>query len=381
MDKNSKVVPLQLHPMGLIEAFTRLGADPDELLAGTDISRGQLERGSGYISYAQQARLVRNGIHACDRPGLGLLAGLEFGWCFFGPVGYVAHCSPSLRDAGEAFRRYLAISQPYYALVPRTARPTTVLETSDWFVDNIVTLPGLDDMPEIREFELEFRLATYLRAVDLCGNKRVEDPSVHVRLGYPEPDHGHIYSALPCTSITFDCPSTQIAMHRDFLLAPWRPYRRAAFEQVVARCEEILRNSRLRGSYTDRVRAHVYEAFNRTVTLEEVAERLSVTPRALGRRLADEGTTFRTVVHEVRMKLTLEHLRCSRMSVDEIAEVMGFSCGSSLRRAVKRWSGSTAGEIRAESASVRRQAPPVPCTARGAPDPATSAGSVQRNSG
>lgn len=347
MDKHLKVVPLQLHPLGFIEVFTRLGANPDALLDGTGINRGQLERAGSRISYAQQTRLVQNGIRACGRPGIGLLVGMELGWCFFGPLGYVVECSPSLHEAGIAFRRFQAIAQPYYALVPGTVRQTGVLETSDWYVDSIVPLPANKVSHEIVRFELEFRLATYLRICDLCGDKSVDDPSVHVRLGYPEPTYSALYNSLPCASITFGCAATQVAMHRDFLCNPWREYRRPAFCQLVERCEEVLRRDNLAQPYSEMVRAHINEAFNRTVTLEEIAERLCVTPRTLGRRLAYEGTTFRAILHHVRMEMTMEYLRLSQLSVEEIAELMGFSCASSLRRAVKRWSGWTAGEIRA----------------------------------
>jgi AraC-like DNA-binding protein len=348
MNRDTRVVPLQLHPMGFIEAFTRLGADLDVLLDGTGINRGQLERGCGHISYAQQAQLLANGIRACDQPGLGLLVGMEFGWCFHGPVGYVVDCSPSLRDAGEAFRRYMTIPQPYYVLVPGTRRPTGIMETRDWYAHTLSTFGSRRGDDALALFETELRLAMCLRLWDLCGNKKVSDPSVHVRLGYREPAHGHLYERLPCDSVTFGCARTQVAVHRDFLLTPWRPWRRPAFDRLLSSCEATLRQTGPHSSYTETVRTHISEAFNRPVHLEEIAARLGMTPRALGRRLADEGSTFRGILHEVRMAVTLEHLRWSRLDVEEIAELMGFSCASSLRRAVKRWSGRTAGEMRSE---------------------------------
>jgi len=81
-----------------------------------------------------------------------------------------------------------------------------------------------------------------------------------------------------------------------------------------------------------------------------------MTPRRLTRQLALEKTSFRTLMHEVRMELTSHHLRASRLSVDEIAELMGFSSASSLRRAIRNWTGEAAGSVRAGSSLEQRVA-------------------------
>ena len=76
MDPNAKVIPVHLYPMGFIEGFTRFGAPLDALLRGTGIDRRMLDSGNGRISYAQQGRLIRNGVALCQTPGLGLLIGV-----------------------------------------------------------------------------------------------------------------------------------------------------------------------------------------------------------------------------------------------------------------------------------------------------------------
>lgn len=70
-------------------------------------------------------------------------------------------------------------------------------------------------------------------------------------------------------------------------------------------------------------------------SVEEAAHAFRMTPRAFARRLAMEGTTFRKIVHQVKIEFTLHQLRLSRLTVEEIAELTGFSCASSMRRAIK----------------------------------------------
>src|SRR5688572_1037078 len=122
MDVNAKVIPFHLQPLGFIEAFTTFGADLNALLAGAGIPPHVLKTPREKISYAQQTALIQTGVELCRKPGLGLLVGAHFDWLFFGTVGAVIHCSPTLREAGEAFRRYLMIAQPWYAQCER--KPT-----------------------------------------------------------------------------------------------------------------------------------------------------------------------------------------------------------------------------------------------------------------
>ena len=71
-------------------------------------------------------------------------------------------------------------------------------------------------------------------------------------------------------------------------------------------------------------------------TLGRVARRLGVSARTLQRRLHECGTSFRGVVDEVR-SAEAARLRERGERVGTIAELLGFSEESALRRAFRRW--------------------------------------------
>ncbi len=353
VDIHAKVIPLRMHPLGFIEAFAQLGASVDDLLRGTGIARHHLEYPAAKISYWQQRLLIRNGVKLCRRPGLGLLVGQLFDISFYGTAGYVVHCSPTLREAAEVFRRYMKIAQPYYALSMR--KPDTYVEENRQLVYPLVCFPtGGECAPALVEFELDYRLASTLRFWDVCGNKQVEDPAVHVTLSGPPPAHAQMYRDLPCTDVRFNGPRSQISAHVDFCLKPFREHRKHAFDAIARRCEEELRGAPVATTCTAECRWHLIENFEKPLTLERIAEMMHMTPRRLTRQLALEKTSFRTLVHEVRMELTSYHLRASKLSVDEISELMGFSSPSSLRRAIRNWSGQAAGSVRSASDPLAR---------------------------
>ena len=352
MDIHAKVIPLRLHPLGFIEAFTQLGANIDELLHDTGIARHHLQYPAAKISYFQQRVLIKNGVELCRRPGLGLEVGRLFDVSFYGTAGYVVHCSPSLREAAELARRYLKIAQPYYAMKAR--KPDIFVDENARLVYPLETFPTADaTSAALVEFERDYRLASTLYFWDACGNKSVADPSVHVTLAGPEPAHAAMYRALPCSDIRFNGARSQVSAHVDFCLKPFREHRRHAFEMILRRCEEELRGAPIASTCTAEVRWHLIENFEKPLTLERVAEMMHMTPRRLTRQLALEKTSFRVLLHEVRMELTSYHLRASKLSVDEISELMGFSSASSLRRAIRNWTGEAAGSVRAAAMVAR----------------------------
>ncbi|MEY4429595.1 MAG: hypothetical protein RLZZ182_2284 [Pseudomonadota bacterium] len=74
-------------------------------------------------------------------------------------------------------------------------------------------------------------------------------------------------------------------------------------------------------------------------SLEDLAHSLQMTPRSLQRRLAELGTSFRDLIHEVRHQLALEYLRQPHHSISDIAYLLGFAEVSAFTRAFRRWTG------------------------------------------
>ena len=106
-----------------------------------------------------------------------------------------------------------------------------------------------------------------------------------------------------------------------------------------------------------RVRDLVTTALSEGVPLlSDVASRLAMSGRTLQRRLAEQGTSFQSLVDDSRRDLAMRLLRETDFSLIEVAFMTGFSEQSALTRAFKRWVGRTPGAFRADSESRRRRA-------------------------
>jgi AraC-like DNA-binding protein len=106
------------------------------------------------------------------------------------------------------------------------------------------------------------------------------------------------------------------------------------------------------GSDDDEVMTRVRRAIEELLPLDrcsadEVGKRVGVSDRTLRRRLADAGTTFSDLVTSTRRTLAERHLGDERLSVQEVATMVGFSDQRAFARAFRRWTGSAPLEYRA----------------------------------
>ena len=91
-------------------------------------------------------------------------------------------------------------------------------------------------------------------------------------------------------------------------------------------------------------------------TLERVAASLGMSERVLRRRLTARGTSFRALADEVISPLARRYLHDSTLSLDDVAERLGYSEPASFVRAFRRWTGTTPDAYRSAASCLRRRA-------------------------
>jgi AraC-like DNA-binding protein len=77
-----------------------------------------------------------------------------------------------------------------------------------------------------------------------------------------------------------------------------------------------------------------------------VAQQLGMSERSFRRRLGEEGTTFSEILDRVRNSLALRYLEDQRISLQQIAWLLGYSELAGFNHAFKRWFGTSPRQAR-----------------------------------
>lgn len=102
-------------------------------------------------------------------------------------------------------------------------------------------------------------------------------------------------------------------------------------------------------TFTARVQKKLFQLIpSGQFSLENVAEEFGISARTVQRNLAVENIKFNQVVKNVQKIMTLNYLESKKLSIDEIAYLVGYTETSSFYRAFKGWTGKTVLQYRKE---------------------------------
>jgi AraC-like DNA-binding protein len=100
-------------------------------------------------------------------------------------------------------------------------------------------------------------------------------------------------------------------------------------------------------SIASRVRHLIGRDFSRPFpSYERVADMLHMSSTTLRRRLAQEGTSYQQLKDRARRDAAISYLSDERLSINSVADLMGFVDPSSFNRTFKRWTGVPPGVYR-----------------------------------
>ena len=323
------------------------------LLADAGLRAADVERPHGELTGEQELRLERAFVeHTRDRPGLWLETGSRYRLLSYGPFGLVVLNARSVSRAVELATGFheLAFTLIGYSL----------LRGADGAVR------GMDaDLSAVPD-----ELRTFMVVRDLAAVRRLLDDTIHgtfpireIRASVPAPRDLLPHVRRLGAPVHFGSSRTQVVFE-----PRWRemkmPYGNPLLEETYERqCRELMASLSTRSTELEQVVDLLVRCRSRWPTFEEVAGRIGVSSRTLRRRLAEKGESYRALVDSVRRKQAGELLEDTALSVERIADALGYAEPASFTHAFRRWSGCSPREFR-RRANADRRAHPV-ATRRG----------------
>ncbi|GAA5008384.1 AraC family transcriptional regulator [Acinetobacter puyangensis] len=169
-----------------------------------------------------------------------------------------------------------------------------------------------------------------------------------VHFGYGRPNHADEYDALFFAPVMqFNANRTEITFAADYLDLPIRQTEETLEEFLKTAPAQLLVKFKNTNSLTNRIRDVLKSQIGEEMpTLNDVAAMLYLSPQTLRRRLAAEGKSYQGVKDSLRRDAAIHLLLRPELTLEDVAQQVGFSETSTFHRAFKKWTGVTPGLYR-----------------------------------
>ena len=309
----------------------RQGIEENTLLLAAGIPSHELGAERWPIDHI--TRLWRAAARLTQDPGFGLKVGRQVSPTSFNVVGFIVQSAATLRQA-------LGVVQKYQSLISDGGRFQLLPGPhSSWLVYH----PRQGDLA-FSPHQLEAVLATVVSAshwimrrplppLQVCFSHEMLGPPAGYREAFGCPVvFGQAFSGLLLDNAVLDEPlpqaNPQLAhLHEQYARAQLSALSAQATRASDHRLDEVVRQW---------VVAHLPQPRR-----ADMARALGLGERTLGRRLQALGTSFDTLVDEVRRERALHLVKHTDTPMRDVAQALGFAELSPFYRAYARWTGST----------------------------------------
>lgn len=303
------------------------GISEHKLFEGTGLMQRDLRNQATMLRYEQILKIMDNALTHYPEPGLGLITGSKEKISTWGLLGFAMMSQRTLGDA-------LRVANRYYYTSPALIDVEVLLEQNPCCIRAYAPFPIGKCMPMAIE-----ELGTCIQAVfTLMLGKPFRFSKIQV--SYTDPDYVSIYQNYFDCPIQFNTPANKFYFDPEYLSAELvnaDPISAGMSEQL---CKESMERQGSDHDLISDVRRILTRTPSRFPSMECVAEELQISPRSLRRGLSEKNCSFQGLLDDVRSTLAIDYLQTSKIPLDDIASLVGFTEYNNFRKAFKRWTGN-----------------------------------------
>jgi AraC-like DNA-binding protein len=191
-------------------------------------------------------------------------------------------------------------------------------------------------------FLLEFWLIIWHRFASwLIGSKI---PLQETQLIHRAPQHADELRIMFPGNLLFERDISQLTFSADYLQRPLIRSQQELEQFLQQAPADLLTIPGNDDSLQRLINQHLLASLNTHARLvfpplNQIAAQLHLSPQTLHRRLQQEGTSYQKIKDNTRREIALQKLVKENLSVNEVAELVGFSEARSFTRAFRQWTG------------------------------------------
>jgi AraC-like DNA-binding protein len=306
----------------------RRGINAEPALSGAGISRRQLLQDDIGLSAASQYRFLELAATEANDQLLGLHVAAEVDIRAVGLLFYLTGASRTVSEALDNLARY-----------GRTTNEALVAEISRQADEVILAIRRVEEFEEPHRQFFELLALWFIRTLHKETNRDFTLSRVtftHAR----NADLREVHHLLRCP-VDFGQGADSWILPRRVMDLPIVSEDSQLLKILTAHAEDLLAERHLVTGLQSMVANQLVSLLPRGESRAAVVAReLGMSPRSFTRHLAEEGTTFGEILERLRQRLAARYLADDRMSVQQIAWLLGYSEVGAFNHAYKRWTGT-----------------------------------------
>ena len=328
-----------------LDVATEVGEEIDSYLALLGINYSDLSAAEDCVEQSTYNQLLDLLIARHPSEGLGLLDGLGVSILEHGLLGYAMFASENLEKAIERHTKYQDVIGAALHTKLIVDQNRALLRVTN------IARPELINTPAKLRYETERLLAQWAEIGPAFGQSK--HWYLNINIAYEKPTEClQRYHDILGRSIQFGRSHTEIIFSKNLLKEPFQHANEQAAMLCEQQCAALLRQLNNAEGVVARVRRLLAASPGTALSIVQVAESLRLSERTLRRKLASEGTNYKSVILDFRMELAASFLRGNEMSIQEIAFTVGYSDPSNFHRAFCHRFNATPAAFRQENRTV-----------------------------
>jgi AraC-like DNA-binding protein len=296
----------------------------DHALPQTPIDPYRLIPLGKYVALFEQAALLLRD------PFLGLKLGQAFRPDLLGPLGFIFQASANLRQALLQLSAYVSVWQ---------SATRIELIAGDHTADYIYQIADPSLRPRRQDAEYSMASICSLIRNFLCD----QWAPMEVHFEHPGPKgNGRVYTQTLHAPVFFGQNTNRLVMRAGDLDRAGISADRSMIPFMERHLHDLARESREPESFACQVNYLIARRLGYgPLTLLSVAQELGLSARSFQRRLAEERTSFRSLVRNQRRTLAESLIKDRSATVTAVAHTVGYAETAVLSRAFKLWTGAS----------------------------------------
>ena len=192
--------------------------------------------------------------------------------------------------------------------------------------------------------QMEFWVTVLVRLCRECSGRHVRP--TRVRLTHSRGrGHGALSKFLGC-NVEFGASRDEILFSRDTRDLPITRADPYLHRLLVRVCEEVLaRRPRVAEPFVARVENTIAPLLpHGNARAAAIAAQLGLSQRTFARRLAEQGMSYSSLLHRLRLDLAHRYLADEQLPVSKVAWLLGYQEVGAFSHAFRRWTGESPSE-------------------------------------